>query len=108
MRPRWRNSIGFAKSTCSTRTVADDETTSRGRPRRLDKPQPAGLLRGRVDDPPQRLRGRRAGAWASPPASRCCLPAVGFALAPVFDEEGDDWQAVGPADDFTRRPTSRW
>ena len=28
------------------------------------------------------------------------LPAVGFALAPLFDEEGDTWQAVGPVSAF--------
>ena len=29
------------------------------------------------------------------------LPAIGFALAPLFEEEGDDWQAVGPVAEFT-------
>jgi Rieske Fe-S protein len=28
------------------------------------------------------------------------LPAVGFAVAPLFEEEGDSWQAVGPIADF--------
>jgi Rieske Fe-S protein len=28
------------------------------------------------------------------------LPAIGFAGAPLFEEEGDDWQAVGPEGDF--------
>jgi len=29
------------------------------------------------------------------------LPAIGFAAAPLFEEEGNTWQAVGVPDDFT-------
>ena len=29
------------------------------------------------------------------------LPAVGFAVAPMFEREDDRWEAVGPPDDFT-------
>jgi len=29
------------------------------------------------------------------------LPALGFAIAPIFDEPEEDWQAVGSVDDFT-------
>ena len=28
------------------------------------------------------------------------LPAVGFALAPIFDKPDEQWEAVGPPDDF--------
>jgi len=28
------------------------------------------------------------------------LPALGFAVAPIFDKPEEDWQAVGPEDDF--------
>ena len=28
------------------------------------------------------------------------LPALGFAVAPIFDQPEEDWQAVGPLDDF--------
>jgi len=28
------------------------------------------------------------------------LPALGFAIAPIFDQPEEDWQAVGPLDDF--------
>lgn len=28
------------------------------------------------------------------------LPALGFAVAPIFDKPEEDWQAVGPIDDF--------
>jgi menaquinol-cytochrome c reductase iron-sulfur subunit len=28
------------------------------------------------------------------------LPAIGFAMAPLFEEEGNDWQAVGPLSNF--------
>ena len=28
------------------------------------------------------------------------LPAVGFAVAPIFDQPEEDWQPVGPLDDF--------
>ena len=31
------------------------------------------------------------------------LPAIGFAAAPLFEEEKEPWQAVGPTSDFTRR-----
>jgi hypothetical protein len=29
------------------------------------------------------------------------LPAIGFAAAPLFEEEKEPWQAVGPTSDFT-------
>jgi Rieske Fe-S protein len=29
------------------------------------------------------------------------LPAVGFAVAPIFERQGDTWEAVGPPEDFT-------
>jgi menaquinol-cytochrome c reductase iron-sulfur subunit len=29
------------------------------------------------------------------------LPAIGFAVAPLFEEEGDFWQAVGPLENFS-------
>jgi Rieske Fe-S protein len=29
------------------------------------------------------------------------LPAIGFALAPVFEQKGDFWQTVGPVGDFS-------
>ncbi len=29
------------------------------------------------------------------------LPAIGFAMAPLFEEVGNDWQAVGPVSNFT-------
>jgi menaquinol-cytochrome c reductase iron-sulfur subunit len=29
------------------------------------------------------------------------LPAVGFAVAPLFEEEAEPWQVVGPASDFS-------
>ena len=38
-----------------------------------------------------------AGAVAT---SAFLLPAVGFALGPVFEKHESSWQAVGPADDF--------
>ena len=28
------------------------------------------------------------------------LPALGFAVAPIFDEPEENWQAVGALDDF--------
>jgi quinol---cytochrome c reductase iron-sulfur subunit, bacillus type len=40
-----------------------------------------------------------AGAVA---ASAFLLPALGFALGPVFEKHEQRWQAVGPADDFTK------
>ena len=35
------------------------------------------------------------------------LPALGFAIAPIFDEPEEDWQRVGSTEDFTPTPTCR-
>ena len=35
------------------------------------------------------------------------LPAVGFALAPIFKTPKEVWQAVGPKSEFPPTPTSR-
>ena len=35
------------------------------------------------------------------------LPALGFAVAPIFEQPEEDWQAVGPSTTSSPRPTSR-
>lgn len=39
-------------------------------------------------------------ALAGAAGAAVVLPAIGFALAPVFKEEGDFWQSVGPVSQF--------
>ena len=60
----------------------------------------AGLLRGRVDDAPHGLHGRRPGASAALAGAAIVLPGVGFALAPIFERGKERWEAVGPPGDF--------
>jgi quinol---cytochrome c reductase iron-sulfur subunit, bacillus type len=40
------------------------------------------------------------GALGGAAGAAVVLPAIGFALAPVFDREEEIWQAVGPPEDF--------
>jgi menaquinol-cytochrome c reductase iron-sulfur subunit len=65
----------------------------------LEKPQPAGYFEGET-------MTRRAAfsvgvqALGGIAGAIIVLPAVGFAVAPLFEEEGDTWQTVGPVSDF--------
>ena len=36
-----------------------------------------------------------------PPCAAVALPAIGFALAPIFDRPEETWEGVGSPDDFT-------
>ncbi len=68
--------------------------------RGLDKPDPAGYYEG------ESMNRRTAFAVAGQALGgmaglAVALPAIGFAMAPLFEEEGNDWQAVGPVDNFT-------
>jgi Rieske Fe-S protein len=66
----------------------------------LPKPDPPGHFQGesmtrrRVFTVLGQALGGAAGAAVA-------LPAIGFALAPVFDEEEFDWEPVGPESDFS-------
>jgi Rieske Fe-S protein len=79
--------------------VADDGNSKKGAPKRLNKPDPAGHYEGET-------MTRRAAfavggqALGGAAAAAVLLPTVGFALAPLFEEEGDDWNAVGPVAEF--------
>lgn len=80
--------------------MADDGQGKQGAPERLDKPDPAGHFEG--ESMTRRkvfaVGGQALGATAG---LAVLLPTVGFALAPLFEEQGDDWQRVGPVPEFT-------
>lgn len=79
--------------------MAESGNDKQGAPKRLEKPDPAGYFKG--ESMTRRTAftvgvqglGIAAGAIVA-------LPAIGFAVAPLFNEEGDFWQKVGPVSDF--------
>jgi menaquinol-cytochrome c reductase iron-sulfur subunit len=79
--------------------VADQENDKQGAGG-LPSPDPAGYFKGESMTRRTALTvgvqalGGLAGAVV-------VLPAVGFAVAPLFEEEPENWQAVGPIGDFT-------
>jgi quinol---cytochrome c reductase iron-sulfur subunit, bacillus type len=83
--------------------VAEDGNTKRGADGPnggLEKASPRGAFEG------ESITRRNAFAVAGQALGGVAgaiivLPAVGFALAPLFEEEGDTWQAVGPTSNFT-------
>jgi menaquinol-cytochrome c reductase iron-sulfur subunit len=81
--------------------VADDGNSKRGAPERLDKPAPAGSFEGESVTRRRAftVAGQALGGLAG---AAVVLPAIGFAMAPLFEEEGDFWQAVGPLAEFTK------
>ena len=66
----------------------------------LPKPDPAGYFKG--ESMTRRtvfaLLGQGLGGAA---VAAVALPTIGFALAPVFDEQEVVWEPVGPEDDFS-------
>jgi Rieske Fe-S protein len=70
-----------------------------GAPKRLDKPSPAGFFEG---ESMTRRNVLSVGVQAMGGIAvlAVALPAVGFAVAPLFDEEGDFWETVGPIEAF--------
>ena len=91
--------------------MADPPDTSNGAPdgapAPLEKPEPAGYYEG--ESMTRRtvfaVGGQALGGIAG---LAVALPAIGFAMAPLFEEEGNDWQAVGPVSTTSpRTPTSR-
>jgi menaquinol-cytochrome c reductase iron-sulfur subunit len=80
--------------------VADQGNDKQGAPRRLEKPTPPGYFEGET----MTRRGVfsaavvAAGGVAS---AVIVLPAVGFAVAPLFEEEEERWQSVGAASLFS-------
>ncbi|MGZ5361518.1 MAG: QcrA and Rieske domain-containing protein [Solirubrobacterales bacterium] len=67
--------------------------------KRLTKPDPAGYFEG--ESMTRRhaftVGGQALGGIAG---LAVILPAVGFAVAPLFEEEGNTWQSVGPVELF--------
>jgi quinol---cytochrome c reductase iron-sulfur subunit, bacillus type len=86
--------------------VADSGNDKQGAPKRLEKPPPAGYFEG------ESMTRRHAftvagGAIGGIAGAAIVLPAIGFAVAPLFEEEDEPWQAVGATSDFgpdTYRP----
>jgi Rieske Fe-S protein len=79
--------------------VADDGNSKQGAPKRLEKPDPAGHYEG--ESMTRRhvfaVGGQALGGVAG---LAVLLPTVGFALAPLFEEQGDVWEGVGPFSEF--------
>jgi menaquinol-cytochrome c reductase iron-sulfur subunit len=80
--------------------LADQGNDKRGAPKELPKPEPPGYFEGESMNRRTALSiavqavGGLAGA-------AIVLPAIGFAAAPLFEQEPEPWQAVGPLADFS-------
>jgi menaquinol-cytochrome c reductase iron-sulfur subunit len=74
--------------------VADAPDSKQGAPERLTKPDPAGYYEGESMNRRTAftVAGQALGGLAG---AAVALPAIGFAVAPLFDEEEERWQAVG-------------
>ena len=88
--------------------MADEGNDKRGKPNGLPTPDPAGYFTG--ESMTRRtvfsIGVQAAGGVA---VAAVPLPAVGFAVAPLFEEEAEPWQAVGATTDFnpdTYRPVT--
>jgi menaquinol-cytochrome c reductase iron-sulfur subunit len=80
--------------------VAEEGIDKQGAPRRLEKPDPPGYFQG------ESMTRRTAftvavQAIGGVAGLAIVLPAVGFAVAPLFEQEKELWQAVGPTGDFS-------
>ncbi|HEY3193397.1 MAG TPA: hypothetical protein VGJ61_11470, partial [Solirubrobacterales bacterium] len=78
--------------------MAEEGNDKQGAPNRLEKPEPAGYFPG------ESMTRRTAfsigiQAVGGVALAAVALPAVGFAVAPLFEEESEPWQAVGPISD---------
>jgi Rieske Fe-S protein len=82
----------------------DSKDTENGAPGKapdhLEKPAPAGYFEGETMTRRTAFAvvGQAAGGAA---IAAVALPTVGFAVAPLFEEVGNNWQAVGPLSEFT-------
>jgi menaquinol-cytochrome c reductase iron-sulfur subunit len=80
--------------------VADAPDSKQGAPERLAKPDPAGHFQG------ESMNRRTAftvavQALGGAAGAIVALPAIGFAVAPLFEEEKERWQPVGATSLFT-------
>jgi len=80
--------------------VADEGNSKQGAEERLERVDPRGAFEG--ESMTRRnvfaVTGQALGGLAG---AIIVLPAIGFAAAPLFEEEGDTWQAVGVPSDFS-------
>jgi menaquinol-cytochrome c reductase iron-sulfur subunit len=80
--------------------LAEQGNDKRGAPKELAKPEPPGYFEGESMNRRTALSiavqavGGLAGA-------AIVLPAIGFAAAPLFEQEKESWQAVGSKADFS-------
>jgi Rieske Fe-S protein len=86
--------------------VADEGNDKQGARKRLEQPAPAGYFEG---ESMTRRTAFTVGVQAVGGVAvlAVTLPAVGFAVAPLFEEQAEPWQSVGPVSDFgpdTYRP----
>jgi Rieske Fe-S protein len=82
--------------------VADEGNGNdkQGAPKRLEKPEPAGYFEGESMTR-RTVLSISVQAVGGVAIAAVALPAVGFAVAPLFEQEKESWQAVGPTSDFT-------
>jgi menaquinol-cytochrome c reductase iron-sulfur subunit len=80
--------------------VADQGNDKQGKPEALPTPDPAGYFKG---ESMTRRNAFTVGIQAigGVAVAAVALPAVGFAVAPLFEEEDEPWQAVGSPSDFS-------
>jgi menaquinol-cytochrome c reductase iron-sulfur subunit len=80
--------------------VAEEGNDKQGKPNGLPSSDPAGYFSG---ESMTRRTVFSIGVQAvgGVAVAAVALPAVGFAVAPLFEEEAEPWQAVGPTTDFT-------
>jgi len=80
--------------------VADEGNDKQGAPTRLETPDPAGYFKG---ESMTRRTAFTVGVQAlgGIAGAAVVLPAIGFAVAPLFEEEEQPWQAVGATSDFS-------
>ena len=79
--------------------MADQGNDKQGAPARLEKSDPAGYFKG---ESMTRRTAFSVGVQAigGVAVAAVALPAVGFAVAPLFEEQAEPWQVVGPTSDF--------
>ena len=80
--------------------MADEVNDKQGTPKRLETPEPAGYFKG---ESMTRRTVFSIGVQAvgGVAVAAVALPTVGFAVAPLFEEQAEPWQSVGPISDFT-------
>jgi Rieske Fe-S protein len=88
--------------------VANEGNEQQGKPDALPEPDPAGYFKG---ESMTRRTAFSVGVQAIGGAAVAvvALPTIGFAVAPLFEEQAEPWQAVGPTADFspdTYRPVT--